>query len=205
MNIEALIALVVATAILGAVPGPVVAALVGRALFSGVQSTFGLLAGVFVGDLVWLLAAVSGLGYLAATYSTLFLVIKYVGAAYLIYLGIGAIRHAMDKNQEIKIPTSAKKGGGFLSGLLITLGNPKLVAFYVGFLPTFIDMEALAFQDAAVAAVLVPTTFCIVNFFWALGASKARTVFKSATPMRVLNYVSGGLLVGAGAVMMVED
>ncbi|SCA57739.1 putative threonine efflux protein [Candidatus Terasakiella magnetica] len=205
MNMEALFALVVATAILGMVPGPVVAALVGRALFKGVQSTFGVLAGVFVGDLVWLLAAVSGLGYVAASYSTLFLVIKYVGALYLIYLGIGALRHAFAQNMEVKIPKEARKGAGFVTGLLVTLGNPKLVVFYVGFLPSFIDMQALAFQDAVMAAILVPTTFCFINFCWAFSASKARNLMKAQKPMRVMNMLSGGLLVGAGAFMMIEE
>ncbi|WP_135075756.1 LysE family translocator [Terasakiella sp. SH-1] len=205
MDIEALFGLVVATIILGLVPGPVVAALVGRALFSGVQSTFGFLGGVFVADLIWLLAAVSGLGYVAATYSTLFLVIKYVGALYLIYLGIGALRHAFDQNMEVKIPRQSRKGAGFMSGLLVTLGNPKLVAFYVGFLPTFIDMEALAFSDTVVAAILVPAVFCLCNFGWAFSASKARTLLKSETPMRALNFVSGGLLTGAGVFMMAEE
>jgi len=205
MDWHGLMALVVATAILGLVPGPVVGALVGRALWGGVRSTFGFLVGVFLGDLAWLLAAVSGLGYLAATYSTVFLVIKYLGAVYLIYLGIQAIRHAIDKNQEIKIPKASKKGMGFLSGLLVTLGNPKLVAFYVGFLPTFIDMEAMSFSSAALAAVLVPSTFAFVNFCWALSAAKAKSLFKSTTPLRILNLSSGGLLVGAGVFMMAED
>lgn len=205
MDIQALVALVGATVVLALVPGPVVAALVGRALFGGITSTFGFIAGVLLGDLVWLVAAISGLGYVAATYSGLFLVVKYIGAFYLIYLGLQALRHAMQKNQEIKIPKKSYKGAGFVSGLLVTLGNPKLVAFYVGFLPTFIDMEALSLQEALWAAVLVPTTFASINFCWALSASRARSIFKSASPMRILNLMSGGLLVGAGVFMLSED
>lgn len=205
MHIEALFSLVIATAVLGMVPGPVVGALVGRALFSGVRSTFGFLGGVFIGDLLWLLAAVSGLGFLAATYATVFMIIKYIGAFYLIYLGYKAMRHALDKNQEIAIPKSSKKGMGFISGLFVTLGNPKLVAFYVGFLPTFIDMETLSFQEALLASILVPSTFALLNFGWALSASKAKSLFKSATPLRALNVVSGSLLVGAGVFMLTEE
>ncbi len=205
MDIEALFALVIATAILGMVPGPVVGALVGRALSGGVRSTSGFLAGVFAGDLLWLLAAVSGLGYVAATYSIIFMVIKYIGALYLIYLGYKAIHHALDKNQEIAIPRSSKKGMGFISGLFVTLGNPKLVAFYIGFLPTFIDMETLSFQDALVASILVPSTFALMNFGWALSASKAKSLFKSETPLRALNFASGGLLIGAGLFMLNPD
>ncbi len=205
MNIDALFALVVATAVLGLVPGPVVAALVGRALIGGVNSTLGFLAGVFIGDLLWLLAAVSGLGYLAATWSTLFMLIKYAGALYLIYLGYKAITHALQRHQEISIPKSTKKGMGLMSGLFVTLGNPKLVAFYVGFLPTFIDMQTLSFQDALVAAILVPSTFAVMNFAWALSASKAKNLFKSDTPLRMVNFTSGGLLVGAGLFMMLEE
>jgi threonine/homoserine/homoserine lactone efflux protein len=205
MNIDALLALVIATAVLGLVPGPVVGALVGRALFGGVRSTFGFLGGVFIGDLLWLLAAVSGLGYLAATYSTVFMVIKTIGALYLIYLGYKALRHALEKNQQFTIPKSSRKGMGFVSGLLVTLGNPKLVAFYIGFLPTFIDMETLSFQEALLASVLVPSTFALMNFGWALSASKAKSLFKSTAPIRTLNVVSGSLLVGAGIFMIAEE
>lgn len=205
MNIDALIALVVATAVLGMVPGPVVAALVGRALIGGVNSTLGFLVGVFIGDLLWLLAAVSGLGYLAATWSTLFMLIKYAGALYLIYLGYKAIMHALQSHQEISIPKSTKKGLGLMTGLFVTLGNPKLVAFYVGFLPTFIDMQTLNFQETLVAAILVPTTFAVMNFGWALSASKAKSLFKSATPLRIVNFTSGGLLLGAGVFMIAEE
>jgi len=207
MDWHGLIGLVLATAILGLVPGPIVGALVGRALFGGLKSTFGFLGGVFVGDLIWLMAAVSGLGFVAATYSTSFLVIKYVGALYLIYLGIQALRAAFSRSEklDVKILKPRRKGFGFISGLLVTLGNPKLVAFYVGFLPTFIDIEALSFQETLAAAILVPSTFALLNFGWALSAAKAKNLFHSATPLRILNGVSGGLLVGAGAFMMTDD
>lgn len=205
MDIQVIMALVGATAILALVPGPVVAALVGRALLGGVRSTIGFLAGVFVADLVWLAAAVSGLGYIAATYATLFMVIKYLGALYLLYLGVQACREAMRRQHAIEIPKTKFKGAGFLSGLLVTLGNPKLVAFYIGFLPTFIDMQSLSIQEALVTAVLVPSTFAIINFGWALSASKARQVLRAEGPQRIMNFLSGGFLIGAGTVLMVED
>jgi threonine/homoserine/homoserine lactone efflux protein len=205
MDTHALIGLIAATAILGLVPGPVVAALVGRALFGGIKATFGFLAGVFVGDLIWLLAAASGLGYLAATYSTAFMVIKYIGALYLIYLGIQAIRHGMKEKQRVEIPQSSYRGAGFLSGLLVTLGNPKLVAFYVGFLPTFIDMEALRLSETVLVAIFVPSTFAFINFGWAVFAAKAKALFKSAAPLRFLNYLSGGFLIGAGVVLIADE
>ncbi|NVJ91571.1 MAG: LysE family translocator [Methylocystaceae bacterium] len=205
MDIQALTTLIVATAIMALVPGPVVAALVGRALFGGARSTIGFVLGVFLADLIWLLAAVSGLGFVAASYSTVFLVIKYLGAAYLIYLGANAVRHALARNQEIQIPKSQGKAMGFLSGFLVTMGNPKLVAFYISFLPTFMDIQALQFNDVVLAAMLVPTTFALFNFGWALCASKARNFFKSSAAMRSLNLISGGFLLGAGAFIMSED
>jgi threonine/homoserine/homoserine lactone efflux protein len=207
MDWHGLIGLVLATAVIGMVPGPIVGALVGRALYGGLTSTFGFLGGVFVGDLVWLMAAVSGLGFVAAMYSTAFLVVKYVGALYLIYLGVQALRSIFKKPEELQIstPKPRRKGMGFVSGLLVTLGNPKLVAFYVGFLPTFIDVQAMSFDEIVMAAILVPTTFLLFNFAWAFSAAKAKHVFRSATPLRILNGVSGGLLIGAGAFMMADD
>lgn len=207
MDWHSLIGLVVATAVIGLVPGPIVGALVGRALYGGLKSTFGFLTGVFIADLVWLMAAVSGLGFVAATYSSVFLVIKYVGALYLVYLGVQALRAAFSKNSklDVAIPKPRRRGMGFISGLLVTLGNPKLVAFYVGFLPTFIDIEALSFQETVVAGILVPSTFALFNFGWALSAAKAKNVFTSSRALRIFNGASGGLLVGAGAYMMTDD
>lgn len=205
MDIQAVVALFFATVLLALVPGPVVAALVGRALASGARSTLGFLAGVFLADLIWLLAAVAGLAYLAATYSMLFLIVKYIGAVYLIYLGVQALRSACSKAQRIEVVGSASSQGlGFVSGLFITLGNPKLVAFYVGFLPTFINMQALSLIDTVAAAFVVPVTFCLVNFGWALLASKARTLFRSAKPIRALKLASGSLLLGSGVALVVN-
>lgn len=205
MDFHALLGLVLATVVLGLVPGPVVAALVGRALWGGMPATFGLLAGVFIGDLIWLLAAVSGLAYLAASYSSVFLIIKYVGALYLVYLGGQALYQACGNTQKIPLAVSSRKGAGFVSGLLVTLGNPKLAAFYVGFLPTFINMQALGFQETVWAAILVPSTFLLVNTGWAACAAKARSLFKQATPLRILNAASGSLLAGSGAYLMAKD
>lgn len=207
MDWQSLGALFIATFILGLVPGPIVGALVGRALWGGLRATWGFLAGVFFGDLIWLFAAVFGLGLVAASYSTLFLIIKYVGAAYLIYLGLVTLFEVVrvGKGASVEIVKPKRRGASFLSGLFVTLGNPKLVAFYVGFLPTFIDIEALSFAEVGMAAIIVPTTFAGVNFGWALMASKARYLLKSSRPLQVLKGISGTMLIGAGVVMAREN
>lgn len=203
MSIESFLGLLFAVSVMAMVPGPIMAALIGRALFHGVRSTLGFLAGVFVADLIWLVIAFAGLGYLAQAYGPVFLLIKYVGASYLIYMGLKTLWTAYKGVKPLEI-SNARTGkiAGFLSGLLITLGNPKLVVFYLSIVPNFIDMTAVGLIDGILVAIAVPTVFVIFNFGWAYAADRARLVLKSSRALQIMNYLSGGLLFGAGVVVV---
>lgn len=124
MTVTTLLAYAGALFIAAAIPGPGMTAIVARALGSGFRPTFFMGLGLILGDLCYLSAVVLGLSYVAQTLVTPFLVIKYAGAAYLGYIAYKLWTAGL-LPQEVQ----ARKGGGvgtsFLSGLFVTLGNPK--------------------------------------------------------------------------------
>ncbi|MCP3953528.1 MAG: LysE family translocator, partial [Desulfobacterales bacterium] len=89
----------------------------------------------------------------------------------------------------------------FLGGLFITLGNPKAILFYVGFLPTFMDLGSLTTGDVLVVACLVTVVLALVMGVYAYFASRARTVFTKPRALRNLNRGAGTIMIGAGAVI----
>ena len=146
MSLISLLALAGAMLLLAITPGPGVFATVARALASGFGPSAVVVIGIVMGDLIFLLFAIYGLTAIAENLHGLFLVIKYIGASYLVYLGIKLWREKPEKIQLQAIGYRSWKSN-FLTGLFITLGNPKVILFYLGFLPTFVDLTNLSGID----------------------------------------------------------
>jgi threonine/homoserine/homoserine lactone efflux protein len=147
VTVSSLIAFACALIIAAGSPGPTIAALVARVLTRGVASIVPFLAAIWIGEALWLLAAVLGLTALANAMHQAFVILKYLGAAYLLYLayrmwGAPAAVH------EGKLPEQRSAFALFGSGFAITIGNPKIMAFYLALLPALIDVPNLT-QDAS--------------------------------------------------------
>ena len=194
MSLYGIAAFSAAMFLLAVTPGPGVFVTVAKALASGWQKTVPVIAGIVAGDLLFLLAAIYGLAAVAETFGTLFVVIKYLGAAYLVWLGVRLWR---THPQSVKVSASARYG--FLSALSITLGNPKVILFYLGFLPTFMDLNALKGTDVFAVAFAVTFILGTVMLSYAYAASRAREAFKSERAPRRMNRVAGSVMIGAGA------
>jgi threonine/homoserine/homoserine lactone efflux protein len=155
MSLASYLALAAAVFILALTPGPVVVATVARSLFSGLSASIGFVAGVAAIDLAYLLLAVYGLSAISTVLGELFIAIKILGAAYLIYLGL---RLWTDRTHEMHIPggpTPRRFWKSFGEGVLVDLGNPKIILFYAAFLPIFADLDKLGTRDVAVMAAVV--------------------------------------------------
>lgn len=198
MGIESIVAFTGAMLVLAASPGPGVFATVAQALSGGFRSALDVIAGIVLGDLVFLLLAVCGLAAVARVMGEFFLIVKMAGAAYLIWLGfrMWCSRPEPVHIERLKSPRSG--GKRFLGGLLITLGNPKVILFYVGFLPTFIDLGRLGAADVAVTAAIVASVLTAVMGFYAYWASRMRRLFTSPRAARNLNRGAGTVMIGAG-------
>jgi threonine/homoserine/homoserine lactone efflux protein len=197
MDITAL--LIFAGALLvGAVsPGPGVVALVARVIGGGLASVAPFVVGLILGDLVWLAAAVLGLAVLAQTFHQVFVVMKFVGAAYLLYLAFRMWTAPAEMHPVAAEPQQRGTAGLFLTGLSVALGNPKVVGFYLALLPNLIDLGRVGVLGYAELASLCVLILTAVFGTYALIAARARTLLRSARAVRLLNRTGGALMAGA--------
>jgi len=142
-------------------PGPSIAALVARVLSRGARDVFPFLAAMWVGELVWLTCAVLGLAALAETFHYLFVAIKWIGVAYLVYLA-WQMWTAPAETAGGSLPEAGSAGKLFFTGLTVTLGNPKIMMFYVALVPTIIDMNAVTLTGWAELVAVMRITWTAI-------------------------------------------
>lgn len=194
-------AYVVALAIAAAIPGPGVAALVGRALAAGAGASLPFVLGLAVGDVVFLTMAILGLSALIAAASGALFVVKIAGGCYLIYL---AARLWTAKAAPIATVADARRGAwpAALSGLAVTLGNPKTVVFYLALVPNVLDLDSVGLLDWLLLSLLTVMTLLVVLSPYAALAARLRSYLSSATALRRLNRAAAVLIGGAGGVIL---
>jgi len=184
-----------------ATPGLGVLSVVSRALSSGFKHAIFMSLGMVLGDIIFLLLSIFGLGMIATSFSTLFIIIKIIGGVYLVFLGLKIF---MAKTSHFD--TTPKKNStlflDFSSGLFITLSNPKVIAFYVGFLPAFIDLSKLNDKDVALVAFLVLMTLSSILFLYAYFASRAKELIKKAKTQMILNRTAGAIMAIIGCFLI---
>jgi len=202
---ESLLAFVVAMFLLSLSPGPGFLVVVGRSLAGGFAAGLACVAGLVLGDIVFLLLAILGLSALASVMGEFFLVVKILGAAYLIWLGVktwrsraGIPRLEEPEAARPERPSPMPHWRSALLGFLVTLGNPKVILFYGALLPTSIDVAALTVADTAVMSAVVTAILFLVLGAYAFLAARAGRLVNSSRAVTWLNRITGGLLVGAG-------
>jgi len=185
-------------------PGPGVFATVSKALSSGFRQTLPVVAGIVVGDLIFLLFAITGLSAIAETFGTLFLLIRYLGAAYLIWLGT-RLWHTLPSIFKPSGLSPSSAWQSFLTGLSITLGNPKVILFYLGFLPTFVDLKHLSGTEIGTVMLVVSLVLGFVMLSYALAASRARELFRSQSAQRNMYKTAGSVMICAGMLLLLKS
>lgn len=199
MSLTSLLALSAALLVLAATPGPGVFAALARALASGMGPALAVIAGIILGDLAYLLLAIYGLTALATGLGDMFIVVRIAGGLYLIWLGY-RLWTAPPRPLDAVEP-NRRRGRDTLSGLVITLGNPKVILFYAGFLPTFIDPAALSTLDTTLVAGTVVLVIGGTLITYCALAARARRLLRSPEALRRLNRGAGAMMIGAGAVV----
>ncbi|MDJ1158857.1 LysE family translocator [Chelatococcus sp. SYSU_G07232] len=197
MDLAGLVVFAGALFVAAASPGPGVVAIVARVLGRGREGAIAFAAGVAVGDVVWLTFAVLGLAVLAQTFHAVFLVIRYAGAAYLLWLAwelwsAPAERQAIAGESRREHPVRL-----FLAGLALTLGNPKVVVFYVALLPNILDLGRVTPLGYAELVVVTELVLALVFAGYMLLAERARSLVASPRAMRIVNRATGGVMAGA--------
>ncbi|MDN3612443.1 LysE family translocator [Vibrio ostreicida] len=206
MTFESAMTFFIAMLVFSITPGPGVFAIIARAMVSGMRSCIWLSAGMVVSDVIYLLLACLGLAAIAENWATLFLVIRYVGAAYLVYLGYKMIKTLPEAQAALREDSNTLEGShlsGFVQGFLISASNPKVILFYISFLPTFMDLTVLSHQDIGVAACLSIVALMTGLMLIALGARRLVKVLKTPKAQRHLNTGAGSVMIMAGAYLAV--
>ena len=197
MTIETWLAFAAATSVLLVIPGPTVLLVVSYALGQGLRTATPMALGVALGDFTAMTLSMLGLGALLATSATLFTALKWIGAAYLIWLGIKLWRAggAMQATPRTDKASAAKM---VAHAWIVTALNPKSITFFVAFLPQFLDPAA----DFWMQMLVFEATFLVLAFANAFGyallAARARGLMSSARAISIVNRVGGTLLIGAG-------
>lgn len=200
-TIAPFIAYVIALGIAAFTPGPGVAALVGRALARDFRDAFPFIFGLAMGDVFFLTVAVLGLTALATFASGIFFAVKIAGGLYLLYLG-WQFWTAKTEKTNIQCIASGGVWKAMLSGLMVTLGNPKAIVFYLALLPNVIDLTQVDTFDWMVLSLLTLATLFIVLLPYALLASRLRHLLTSARALKRLNRVAAILIGGAGVAIL---
>ena len=203
MTLLSSLSLMGAVFLLAVSPGAGVFATISRAIASGFVNASFLVVGIVIGDIVFLLLAIYGLNFVAELLGESFILVKYIGGLYLIYLGykiwIAEVSpHKIVGSDELSWKTN------FFSGLLITLANPKVIIFYLGFLPAFINLEILRIVDIFIIIMIVSLTLASVLLSYAYMATRTRKFLKSKSAMNRLNKTSGGVMMGAGSLLILR-
>ncbi|MBL8581863.1 MAG: LysE family translocator [Rhizobiaceae bacterium] len=197
MSFETWLAFAAASAVLLVIPGPTILLVVSYALGQGWRTALPISLGVAVGDFTAMTLSMLGIGALLMASATVFTILKWAGAAYLIYLGVKLFRAGgtLDAAPRTEPASAAKL---LAHAWLVTALNPKSITFFVAFLPQFLDRHG----DFWTQMLIFEATFLTLAFANALGyafvASKARGVVRNPRAIRAFNRTGGTLLVGAG-------
>lgn len=196
MDVTALLVFGAALMVNAGTPGPSIAALVARVLASGPHAVLPFLAAMWIGEGLWLGAAVFGLSVLAQTFHAGFVVLKYCGVAYLLYLAWRMWRATGQQQGEAETPHGSPMQM-FLTGLAITLGNPKLMAFYLALLPSIIDLRMLTLTGFGALLLTMMAVLAGVDLAWVLLAHGARRLIRSRRGVKIANRLGAAAMGGA--------
>ncbi len=197
MTFEAWAAFAAATAVLLVIPGPTILLVISYALGQGWRTAFPMAVGVALGDFTAMTLSMLGVGALLAASATVFTALKWVGAAYLIYLGIKLFRAGgtLDARPRQDAVSPWKM---LAHAWLVTALNPKSITFFVAFLPQFLDAQG----DFWAQMLIFEATFITLAFANAMGyaliASRAGSMVSNPRAVGLFNKTGGTLLVGAG-------
>lgn len=182
-------------------PGPVWVAIMARALSSGFAGVWPLAIGVAIGDMIWPLVAIFGLSVIVAQSAVLLEVLRWVAAVVFVGMGLLLLRSA---NQPVGSDSRLTRRGrwaGFTAGLLAIAGNPKAALFYIGVLPGFFDLGRITAGDVVLIVAMSAAIPFVLNMGMGAAVSAARQRLATPAGMRMMNMVSGGLLIAVGCVI----
>ena len=184
---------------------PSVSVLVVSARSAASGFTHGVFAtiGIVLGDIIYIILAIYGLSVVAEMMGNHFSLIKYLGGAYLIWLGIKLWRSKPDTG-EVENNIEPSLLSSFLTGLFITLGDQKAILFYLGFFPAFLDLSSVTLADTSIIIVIATLAVGGAKLVYAYMANRASLLLSSSSATKIINIVAGTLMVCVGVLLAVK-
>lgn len=181
------------------IPGPTILLVLSQAIAHGRRSVLPLVAGVVCGDLTAMTLSLLGLGAVLSASATLFAVLKWIGAGYLLYLGVRMWCSRPDDGGISVATTRRSKRSLFRSAFIVTALNPKGIAFFIAFLPQFVDPEGSIRTQLLILGITFLLLAGINASVYAIFAGRLRDAMQSTVVHRWFNRCGGTVLIGAGA------
>lgn len=198
MTLSSLFVFTLALIITAGSPGPGVAALVARVLTNGIREVLPFLVAMWLGEILWLTCAVTGLAVLAQRFALVFFSVKVVGVVYLLFLA-GKMWFAPAVVETGHLPSGQSPLRMFVAGLTVALGNPKIMVFYLALLPTIIDVSHVGLRAWLALTLTTLSVLVVVDGGWALLAARARKLLTSRRAVKIANRTSATMMAGAAA------
>ncbi|MGL5447811.1 MAG: LysE family translocator [Rhabdaerophilum sp.] len=201
MSFTALLLFISVYAVAVATPGPGVAAVVARTMGRGTNGAIPFVLGFVVGDLAWFIAAAAGLSVVAKTYAPLFVAIKYAGCAYLVFIAIQLWRAEPVPLEAGAEPAVESPYAAFLGSLFLTLGNPKVMIFFLSIMPLVVRPEEMSLWVGFELALTIAVVISTIMLGYILLANRARNLFRSKRALGLIQKTNAGVLAGAAVVI----
>jgi homoserine/homoserine lactone efflux protein len=194
MNMQLFTAFLLITLVLVVTPGPIVTLVISTGATRGMRAALTTVAGTTLGNAFLLLAIALGLSWVLANALVLFEVLRWAGAAYLVWLGIQAWRHAGEVSQA----SSPSGRVYFTRGVFVALSNPKTIVFFTAFLPQFIDPSLPTGRQLAAMCIVSVAMAAATDTAWAVASGLGRAWFMKPSRAKILGRLSGTVLIGGG-------
>lgn len=204
MNLMEIAVLFAVMATLALVPSTSVALVVARASTAGFLNGGAVAAGIVAGDLIFVLLATLGMATLAEVMGSLFLILRYLAGAYLIWFGLNLMKSKPSLRAENPNQSASTLSASFLSGLIVTLGDVKAIFFYASLFPAFVDLATITASDIALIIALTVVAVGGVKLGYAYSAQKVASFFDGFKAERAVKVTAGGFMVGAGAYLITK-
>lgn len=203
MNTGILIAFIAGMLVLSASPGPGVLASVAKAVSDGFRESLFLIGGLASGDVIFLLLAVFGMSAVSQITGEMFFIIKIAGGIYLIFLGIKLFKGKSMVYESRKIKNKGRLNT-YLSGFMVTMGNPKPILFYASVVPTIVNLKKVGAADTVIMAiVIISVSFLVIGTYCYL-ASYSRKYFMKNKFNKNINKLAGAIMCAAGGYIIIK-
>ena len=176
-------------------PGPVWLAMLARALSGGFNAAWPLALGVVIGDVLWSLLAILGVSWIVSEFDGFLTALRWVAVVMFLVMGVLLVRNA---DKQIAADSRLTRPGmwaGFVAGLVVIMGNPKAILFYMGFLPGFFDLSSLTISDIVAICAISAVIPLVGNLILGASVSAVRKIMTSPKALRRMNISAGSLLI----------